>query len=76
MAPFGDFFHDIETYKGGWDWYREKFLRHSEDQRIIELTAYDKLLEGETAPSRQTAEYIQKRRELGDLHELLKRGGR
>jgi hypothetical protein len=72
----GEFFQEIDTYRGGWDEYRQKFLSYPPDNRIIELTAYDRLLDQEYRPNRQTAEYIARRRELGDLHDLLKRAGR
>jgi hypothetical protein len=71
-----EFFQEIDNYHGGWDAYKEKFFSYPKDNRIIELSAYDKLLEQELAPTRQTAEYISKRRILGDIDNLLRRAGR
>jgi hypothetical protein len=76
FESLSEFFTEIDTYHGGWDAYREKFLRYPEENRIIELTAYDKLLDNESRPTRETAEFITKRRILGDIHNLLKRAGR
>ena len=71
-----EFMTEIDTYHNGWEGYKAKFFQYPPDNRVIELTAFDALLEQEYAPTRQTAEYIQKRRELGDIHSLLLRGRR
>ena len=71
-----EFFTEIENYHGGWNEYRQKFLSYPPANRAIELTAYDKLLENEHKVTREHAEWVMKRRELGDLHELLKRANR
>ena len=71
-----EFMTEIDNYYGGWNAYREKFLSYPPNNRVIELSAYDKLLEAEHRPTRQTAEYITKRRELGDLDSMLRRVGR
>jgi hypothetical protein len=70
-----EFMIELEYY-GGWPAYRERFLRQTPDNRVIDLSAFDQLLQLESSPSRATAEYIQKRRELGDLHEMLSRARR
>jgi hypothetical protein len=72
----GEFFQEIETYHGGWDGYRQKFLTYPPNNRVIELSAFDQLLGAEHRPTRQTAEYITKRRELGDLDAMLRRAQR
>jgi hypothetical protein len=71
-----DFFHDIDTYRGGWDQYCAAFLRSPVETRVVELSAFDQLLEGQTSVSRQTAERIQMRRQIGDIHQTLLRAGR
>jgi hypothetical protein len=45
-------------------------------KRAEELVAWDRKLESETAVTRETAELISKRRELGRLHDMLKSVGR
>jgi len=45
-------------------------------QRVAELIEWDKLLEFETKPSRDTADLITRRREISDLDNLLRRVGK
>jgi hypothetical protein len=71
-----EYFSNLDNYHGGWDAYRQNFLKESPQVRVGELAAFDKLLAEEYRPTRQTAEYITKRRELGDLHDLLTRAQR
>ena len=71
-----EFFTEIDNYHGGWDEYRQKFLSYPPANRVIELTAYDKLLENEHKVTREHAEWVTRRRVLGDIHDLLKRAGR
>jgi hypothetical protein len=75
-ASLDEFFTLIENHYGGWDEYRRRFAQCSPDNRVTELVAFDELLERETAPSRTTAEYIQRRRNLGDIDNLLRRARR
>jgi hypothetical protein len=75
-SSLDEFMTELDNYHGGWEQYRDKFLRYEPNNRVIELTAFDKLLEQERQPTRQTAEYITKRRELGTIHDLLKPAGR
>ena len=70
------FFTELENHYGGWPAFRNYFLHCPPQARITDLSAYDQLLEGEIRPSREHAEYIAKRRELGDLHDMMLRAGR
>jgi hypothetical protein len=54
----------------------KEFFHYGPDMRIAVLSGWDRLMEQETKPTRDTAELIAKKRELMDLHQLLERGGR
>jgi hypothetical protein len=71
-----EFLTDITNYHGGWDAYKEKFFGYAPNSRIIELSAYDQLLENEHKVTREHAEWITKGRELRDIHNLLLRAGK
>jgi hypothetical protein len=74
----GEFFAELE-YHGGWDGpggYLDRFSAHPPEGRAVEMSCYDKLMEAQHRPTRETAEYITKRRQLGDLDDLLRRAGR
>jgi hypothetical protein len=59
------------------DSFKEKeFFHYNSDMRIAVLSGWDRLMERETQPTRATAELINKKRELDDLHFLLKKAGR
>jgi hypothetical protein len=70
-----DFSRELEHF-GGWDSYRYRFLNCTPDNRAVELACFDKLLEGEHRVTREHAEFLTKRREIGDLHNMLLRVGR
>jgi hypothetical protein len=53
-----------------------EFFRYGPTERIAVLSGWDKKMEMETKPNRETAELIAKKRELNDLHFLLKKAGR
>jgi hypothetical protein len=71
-----DFMTDLDNHHGGWDAYKEKFFGYAPESRVIELTAFDKLLQDEHKITREHAEWITKRRELTALDSLLRRAGR
>jgi hypothetical protein len=70
------FFTELNNFHGGYDAYRDRFVRASAEARAAELIGFDKLIENEHKPTREHAEWVTKRRQLGDLHNLLLRGGR
>jgi hypothetical protein len=53
-----------------------EFFNYNPDMRIAVLSGWDRLMEYETKPSRTTAQLINKKRELDDLHLLLRKAGR
>jgi hypothetical protein len=62
---------------GYWEKYKENyFMKLPADQRVAELAGWDRLLEKEVQPSRETADLITRRREIGALDSLLRRAGR
>ena len=72
-----EFFTEIENYYGGYDAYRDRFLRHYTPQnRVVDLAAFDQLLENEHKVTREHAEWVTRRRGLGDIHNLLLRTGK
>jgi hypothetical protein len=59
------------------DSFKEKeFFHYPPDYRVAVLSGFDRLMEAEIKPTRATAELIAKKRELDDLHFLLKKAGR
>jgi hypothetical protein len=54
----------------------EEFFRYGPAERVAVLAGYDRLMEHETKPSRATAELIDRKRQLDDLHFILKKAGR
>jgi hypothetical protein len=72
-----EFFTDIENYYGGYGAYRDRFVcQYTPENRVIDLAAFDKLLANEHRVTRQHAEWVTRRRELGDIHNSLLRSGR
>jgi hypothetical protein len=74
-----EFFEGVERYSDtgdGWSEYKQRFFQLGKDGRAVELASYDKLFEQESCPSRQTAEYIARRRELADIDFLCRRAGK
>ena len=65
-ADFEDAFRNLKN----------DFVKAAPHQRIGWLQGWDNALSQEYRPSRDHAEWLAKRRELGDLHEVLKRAGR
>jgi hypothetical protein len=60
-----------------WEMYKtDHFMKMDPAQRVAELIEWDKLLEFETKPSRDTADLITRRREISDLDNLLRRVGK
>ena len=60
-----------------WPLYKEKFLRRSAENRDAELKAFDAFAEDKmSTPSRETAELLVRKRELLDLHGMLRKLGR
>jgi ribosome modulation factor len=52
------------------------FVNAPPEQRIQWLYGWDRALAQENRPTRDHAEWLSKRRELGDLHEAMKKVGR
>jgi hypothetical protein len=71
-----EFMTDLENYQGGWQSYRSRFFDCSPEQRIIEMSAFDRLLQDEHKVTREHAEFVTRRRELSALDSLLRRAGR
>jgi hypothetical protein len=72
-------FHGLQKYMDDnvFDAFKSKeFFHYGPDMRIAVLSGWDRLMEQETKPTRDTAELISKKRELDDLHKLLERAGR
>jgi hypothetical protein len=60
-----------------WPLYKEKFLRRSALDRDAELKAFDAFAEDRmSAPSRETADLLVRKRELLDMHSMLRKLGR
>jgi hypothetical protein len=55
---------------------KNNFLNASPEQRIQWMRGWDKALSQESRITKDHAEWISKRRELDDLHNLLKKAGR
>jgi hypothetical protein len=58
------------------DSFKEEFFRYSPEWRVQVLSGYDYLMESQAQPSRETAMWIARKRELDDMHALLSRAGR
>ena len=54
----------------------EEFFRYPHDYRVQILMGWDRMMQQEIRPTRETASLISKKRELDDLHALLSRAGR
>jgi hypothetical protein len=57
-SDLNEFFSELENYHGGFDGYRDRFVRASAEARAAELVGYDKLIEGEHKPTREHAEFL------------------
>jgi hypothetical protein len=79
MDSLNEIFDSLEKYEGEevFDRFRdETFFRYNHDQRVAVLMGWDKLMQEETRPSRQTAAWMARGRELRAVHDLLDRAGR
>jgi hypothetical protein len=56
--------------------FKNEFFRAGPAERVAVLTGWDQKMQYETKPSRETAELINRKMELDDLHSLLSRAGR
>jgi hypothetical protein len=77
----GEIFDSIGKYTGGDDslfdqFKNQEFFRYGPDYRIAVLSGWDRIMQQETRPNRETAMWIARKRELDDLHQLLSRAGR
>jgi ribosome modulation factor len=55
---------------------KNDMIKASPETRIQWLQSWDSAMAEETRITKDHAEWITKRREMGDLHDLLKRNGR
>ncbi|MFY9839102.1 MAG: hypothetical protein WAK55_22025 [Xanthobacteraceae bacterium] len=58
------------------DFRDREFFRYGPDMRVAVLQGWDKLMQEETKPTRETASLISKKRELDAMHQLLSKAGR
>ena len=66
--------YDEETV---WETYKESFLKRDAANRDAELKAFDSFAEDKmSTPSRETAELLTRKRQLLDLHGMLRKLGR
>jgi len=73
-----EIFEHSERYGDGkdfWTNYLAKVASMDPHQRAGELAAFDRKMPADIRPSRENAELISKRRELGALHDLLRNAG-
>jgi hypothetical protein len=75
---FADFDRDTEKYSDANDFerYKQGFVLLDNNARIETLKAWDDLFESEVRPTHALARRVTQKRELDDLHGLLKRSGR
>jgi hypothetical protein len=60
-----------------WPIYKQNFLRRTAESRDAELKAFDQYADTKMdTPTRETAELLTRKRELLDLHGLLRKLGR
>jgi hypothetical protein len=62
--------------EASWEIFKNHYLMKSPRDRIENLQAVDTFLELQTAPTREHASLITKRRELLDIHNRLRSAGR
>jgi hypothetical protein len=73
IVPIEEQLDAVMRKHGTWENYKESFVRLSDQQRAYELHIFDKSLNEEIArPTKTYADYVQCRRELGDLDNLLR----
>jgi len=75
---FADFDRDTEKYSDENDFerYKQAFTRLDINSRIETLKVWDDLFESEVRPTHALARRVTQKRELDDLHGLLRRSGR
>ena len=59
-----------------WATYKSQFSKRGPNDRIAQLQLVDQWLAAQDRPTRQTADFIQMKRELSDVHWLLRRADR
>jgi hypothetical protein len=59
-----------------WSSYKEHFAKLGPNQRVQQLEQVDQWLELQAKPNRQTASFLQMKRELSDVHWLLRKADR
>jgi hypothetical protein len=59
-----------------WAVYKDQFSRRPPSDRIAQLQQLDLWLQTQDRPTRQTAEFIQMKRDLSDIHWLMRRADR
>jgi hypothetical protein len=75
----GKIFGRLQKYEGDEVFERfrdQEFFRYNHDQRVAILVGWDTLMAKETSPSRQTAKWMSRGRDLRAVHDLLDRAGR
>jgi hypothetical protein len=73
VVPLEEQLESIERRFGSWEAYKESFCKLAESQRQAEIFLFDKALDLERAtPTRTFSSYLQKRRELTGLDNLLR----
>jgi hypothetical protein len=70
------YYGPTDTPEEVWNNFREAFSRKTPDQRRGDLMAMDKWLDQYDRPTRETADFLSKRRNLLDVHSLLLRANR
>ena len=77
IVPIEEQLDAVMRKHGSWGNYKEHFARLGEQQRAYELHIFDKSMNEEVArPTKTYAGYVQYRRELGDLDNLLRNAKR
>jgi hypothetical protein len=59
-----------------WATYKDHFTKFDPNVRIAQLQQLDQWMAMQDRPTRQTAEFLQMKRELSDIHWLLRKAQR
>jgi hypothetical protein len=74
-----EIFDTLQRYDSDdvWDKFlQDEFFKYNKNERVAVLTGFDKLLQQEVKPNRQTAMWFNRQRELVAMHKTLERAGR
>jgi hypothetical protein len=75
LTEYSDFNPDEQA----WAVYKNRFLASTPDHRQAEMRAFDQFVDTHdkfSRPTREAADVLARRRELGDLHALARKAGR